>query len=110
MSSHGRGPTAAFLNPYPRDFRMGTFKFKSTPIGMKPTDDDLRRILLNGVAGTAMPSFKLLNEGEIFIVPKGIDHRPIAEDEAHIMMFEPVSTAHTGDVRTEMTVDDQEWI
>ena len=32
---------------------------------MKPTDDDLRRVLLNGVAGTAMPSFKLLNEGEI---------------------------------------------
>jgi len=52
----------------------------------------------------------LLNEGEILIVPKGVDHRPIAEDEAHILMFEPVSTAHTGDVRTDMTVDDQEWI
>ena len=51
-----------------------------------------------------------LNEGEILIVPKGIDHRPIAEEEVHLLMFEPVSTAHTGDVRTEMTVDDQEWI
>jgi mono/diheme cytochrome c family protein len=65
ITGDGRGPTAAFLNPYPRDFRLGTYKFKSTPIGYKPTDDDLRRVLLNGVAGTAMPSFKLLSEGDI---------------------------------------------
>ena len=57
ISGNGAGPTAAFLNPYPRDFRMGKFKFKSTPLGSKPTDDDLRRILLNGIPGTAMPSF-----------------------------------------------------
>ena len=61
----GRGPTAAFLNPYPRDYRMGVFKFKSTPKGARPTHDDLRRLLLNGVAGTAMPSFKLLPESEV---------------------------------------------
>jgi mono/diheme cytochrome c family protein len=65
ITGNGRGPTAAFLNPYPRDFTRGTFKFKSTPIGIKPTTDDLRRILENGVEGTAMPSFKLLSEGEV---------------------------------------------
>jgi mono/diheme cytochrome c family protein len=61
----GAGPTAAFLNPYPRDFRHGTFKFKSTALGEKPTDDDLRRILMEGVHGTAMPSFKTLPQSEL---------------------------------------------
>lgn len=65
ISGDGAGPTAAFLNPYPRDYRMGKFKFKSTPIGVRPTHDDLRRILINGIPGTAMPSFKLLPDGQI---------------------------------------------
>lgn len=60
VTGDGAGPTAQFLNPYPRDFRMGKFKFKSTPTGAKPTDDDLRRTLTNGIQGTAMPSFKVL--------------------------------------------------
>ena len=68
-------------------------------------------MVLKGSLVLELPSEKiLLNEGEIFIVPKGMDHRPIAEEEVHLLMFEPVSTAHTGDVRTERTVDDQEWI
>lgn len=65
IDGDGRGPTAAFLNPYPRDYRMGVFKFKSTPKGARPTHDDLRRLLVQGVAGTAMPSFALLPEGEL---------------------------------------------
>lgn len=65
VTGDGAGPTAAFLNPYPRDYRMGAFKFKSTPKGARPTHDDLRRILINGITGTAMPSFKMLPENEI---------------------------------------------
>jgi mono/diheme cytochrome c family protein len=65
VTGDGAGPTAAFLNPYPRDYRMGIFKFKSTPIGVKPTHADLTRILMEGVAGTAMPSFKVLPENEV---------------------------------------------
>jgi mono/diheme cytochrome c family protein len=61
----GHGPTAEFLNPYPRDYRKSAYKFKSTPIGVRPTHDDLKRILQNGIAGTAMPSFHLLPEAEI---------------------------------------------
>ncbi|HEY6565579.1 MAG TPA: cytochrome c, partial [Pirellulaceae bacterium] len=64
-SGDGHGPTAPFLNPYPRDYRRGTYKFKSTPIGIRPTHDDLKRILKNGIAGTAMPSFHLLPDLEI---------------------------------------------
>ena len=54
------GPTAAFLNPYPRDYRMGKFKFKVTAEANKPTHYDLQHILINGIPGTSMPSFRLL--------------------------------------------------
>jgi len=65
ISGDGVGPTAAFLNPYPRDYRKGQFKFKSTPVGQKPTHDDLKKIVLEGIPGTAMPSFKLLPDLEV---------------------------------------------
>ncbi len=65
VTGDGAGPTASFLNPYPRDYRMGIFKFKSTPKGQKPTHEDLKRILVNGIPGTAMPSFLVLPENEI---------------------------------------------
>ena len=64
-TGNGLGPTATFLNPYPRDFRLGVFKFKSTPFGRKPTRTDLRRIIREGIMGTSMPSFGLLKEDEI---------------------------------------------
>jgi len=59
------GPTAAFLNPYPRDYRPGVFKFKSTERADKPTHADLVRILHNGIAGTSMPSFALLSAVQV---------------------------------------------
>ena len=65
ITGDGNGPTAAFLNPYPRDYRPGKFKFKSTPVGFKPTHADLKKVVLEGVAGTAMPSFKLLTDLEV---------------------------------------------
>lgn len=65
VTGDGAGPTASFLNPYPRDYRMGVFKFKSTPKGSKPTHEDLKLILINGIPGTAMPSFKVLPDNEI---------------------------------------------
>ena len=53
-----------------------------------------------------------LGPGELLVVPKGIEHAPYATEEAHILLIEPKSTAHTGAVVSEQTVplDDQEWI
>ena len=65
VTGDGMGPTAAFLNPYPRDYRPGVFKFKSTERADKPTHADMLRILRNGIAGTSMPSFALLSEPKI---------------------------------------------
>jgi mono/diheme cytochrome c family protein len=60
----GRGPAGAHLNPPPRDYRNGVFKFTSTPRGSKPSRDDLRRILKYGAKGTSMPAFRFLPEEE----------------------------------------------
>jgi mannose-6-phosphate isomerase-like protein (cupin superfamily) len=51
-----------------------------------------------------------LEEGEFCIVPRGVDHKPVAQKEASILLFEPKSTSHTGAVHTERTQDDLEWI
>ena len=45
-----------------------------------------------------------IEEGEFIIVPRGVEHRPVAEEEAHVLLFEPVSTLNTGNVRDERTV------
>jgi mannose-6-phosphate isomerase-like protein (cupin superfamily) len=44
-----------------------------------------------------------LNAGELFVVPKGVRHNPVADEECHILLLERKSTAHTGDVMTERT-------
>lgn len=64
ISGDGQGPTAAILNPYPRDYRPGVFKFKSTFPAAEPTNEDLHRVISDGVPGTAMPSFALLPKDE----------------------------------------------
>ncbi|MBX3422813.1 MAG: cytochrome c [Pirellulaceae bacterium] len=65
LTGDGRGAAARMLAPYPRDFRMGKFKFKSTPIGTKPTRADLARTLRQGIPGTSMPAFDLLKGEDI---------------------------------------------
>lgn len=44
-----------------------------------------------------------INEGEFIIVPHGVEHKPVAEEEVHILLFEPATTLNTGDVQNEMT-------
>jgi mannose-6-phosphate isomerase-like protein (cupin superfamily) len=45
-----------------------------------------------------------LKEGEFIIVPRGVEHRPVAEQEVEVMLFEPAEIKHTGDVESELTV------
>jgi mannose-6-phosphate isomerase-like protein (cupin superfamily) len=45
-----------------------------------------------------------IEEGEFIIVPRGIEHRPVADQEAHVLLFEPATTLNTGNVQNERTV------
>ncbi len=51
-----------------------------------------------------------LEEGEVLIVPRGVEHRPVADEEAHVLLFEPASTLNTGNLRNERTIGQPERI
>ena len=51
-----------------------------------------------------------VEEGEFIIIPRGVEHRPVAEDECHILLLEPKTTLNTGNVQDEFTKTDLPWI
>jgi quercetin dioxygenase-like cupin family protein len=50
-----------------------------------------------------------VNEGEFIIIPRGVEHQPVAEEECHILLLEPKTTLNTGTVQNERTVEPQ-WV
>jgi mannose-6-phosphate isomerase-like protein (cupin superfamily) len=52
----------------------------------------------------------IIDPGELVVVPKGVEHRPVAEGETHVVLIEPKTTLNTGNVRNERTVDELERI
>ena len=51
-----------------------------------------------------------LSEGEMFVVPKGVEHKPCAEEECKILVVEPRGVINTGDVDGELTINQEQWI
>ena len=51
-----------------------------------------------------------LEEGEFLVVPRGVEHKPVAPGEAQVLLFEPAGTLNTGDAVSERTAADPEWI
>ncbi|MGD2121189.1 MAG: cupin domain-containing protein [Gemmatimonadota bacterium] len=69
-------------------------------------NEDELFLVLDGVMNLLLRDRTVtLKAGEFFIVPRGIDHKPVAEGEVHLLLFEPASTLNTGNVRNERTVD-----
>lgn len=65
VSGDGQGEAAAYLQPKPRDYRDGIFKFTSTPYGLKPTRADLVRTIRRGAKGTSMPAFPWMTDEDV---------------------------------------------
>jgi mono/diheme cytochrome c family protein len=74
----GKGHYGEDTTPVPRDFRQGTFKWRSTPPGALPTDADLEKVLVNGLFGTSMSSFST-----------SLTHRQRLDVIAYIKTFSP---------------------
>jgi mono/diheme cytochrome c family protein len=68
VTGDGNGEAAAYLNPRPRDYRRGVFKFTSTPYGAKPRRQDLVRTIRYGAKGTSMPSFRWMFDEDLAAV------------------------------------------
>jgi mannose-6-phosphate isomerase-like protein (cupin superfamily) len=58
----------------------------------------------NSPGKTEQESSIWIETGEMIIVPRGVEHRPVADEEAHVLLFEPISTLNTGNVTDEFTV------
>ena len=82
----GKGTAAVFLDPKPRDFTSGIFKFKSTPNESLPTDNDMMRVLSQGILGTSMPSFRLLPSVSKFAVIQYVKQFSSAWDKKENIM------------------------
>ncbi len=52
----------------------------------------------------------VLNPGEFYIVPRGVEHKPVADGIAHVLLFEPATTLNTGDVRNDFTLEELDRI
>lgn len=94
LTGDGRGPTAFWINPHPRDYRRGAYKFVSTSViqggAQRPRREDLVRTIHQGLDGTAMPSFSTLPEEQIDAMVSYIIHlglRGEVEQEAMRQML-----------------------
>lgn len=70
-----------------------------------PDTDDLFLVLKGRITIEMKEGDVTLGEGEMFVVPKGVEHRPVAEEECHLLIIEPAGTPNTGDVATAVKKD-----
>ena len=75
-----------------------------------PETDEVFIVVSGSMRIDFRDSYTKLNEGEMCVVPRGVEHKPIAEDECHIMLVEPAGTINTGDARGERTKAADIWI
>jgi len=73
-------------------------------------EDELFLVLRGSMRLEFRDSVVELGEGECCIVPRGVEHKPVADEETHLLVFEPASTLNTGNVRNDRTVDKLERI
>lgn len=79
-------------------------KFKGEFIWHKHDDEDEMFLVISGGFEMELRD-KILHvqEGEFVIIPRGTEHRPVAQEEVHVMLFEPATTLNTGDQRNDLT-------
>ena len=79
-------------------------KFKGEFVWHKhDTEDELFLVLKGSFTMEFRDRTEIINENEFIIVPRGVEHKPVAQEEVSIMLFEPASTLNTGDTLNELT-------
>jgi|TARA_B110000259_G_scaffold11905_1_gene12827 mannose-6-phosphate isomerase-like protein (cupin superfamily) len=74
-------------------------------------DTDETFIIIEGTLDLEFRDGKVtLSAGEMFVVPKGVEHKPVANSECKIMMIEPRGTKNTGDIESNLTAENDVWV
>jgi mannose-6-phosphate isomerase-like protein (cupin superfamily) len=73
-------------------------------------EDELFLVLKGTLRMQLRDGEQVLGPGEMIVIPRGVEHLPIADEECHVLLFEPESTLNTGEVENERTVRDLEKI
>ena len=93
------------------DYQFKLAKIKNDFIWHSHEDTDETFIVIEGKISIEFEDETVeLSEGEMLIVPKGKKHRPYADEEAKIMLIEPKGVRNTGDIVSDLTSDDNQWI
>ena len=93
------------------DYQFKLAKIKDEFIWHEHNDTDEAFMVIEGNIEIELEDSTIeLSEGEMFIVPKGAKHKPIARGEAHIMLIEPRGVKTTGDIENELTAENDIWI
>lgn len=93
------------------DFHVKLVKVKGDFVWHHHDHEDEMFLVLDGRLTVHFPDREIvLEKGEFLIIPKGMEHKPFAEEEVHMMLLEPAATAHTGNVEHELTQKELDWI
>ena len=93
------------------DYHFKVAKVQGEFVWHSHADTDEVFVVLNGRLEIQFRQGSVtLNEGEMYVVPKGVEHKPVAESECHILLVEPAGTVNTGDVVDERTAPNNVWI
>ena len=107
FSEHWSPRVVAEMNDY--QFKLA--KFEGEFVWHRHDETDEVFIVLAGRMGIELRDRTVeLDEGELFVVPAGVEHRPFAEWECHVLLIEPRGVTNTGDAGGELTAENDVWV
>jgi mannose-6-phosphate isomerase-like protein (cupin superfamily) len=93
------------------DYHFKLVKFKGEFVWHRHENTDEVFIVLHGEMTIQFRNGQIrLKKGDLFVVPRGLEHKPLAENECRVMLVEPKGTVNTGDTGGELTATDNVWI
>ena len=93
------------------DYQLKLVKVQGEFVWHKHPETDEVFIVINGVLNIEFRDGKVtLESGEMFVIPKGVEHRPVAKNECKIMLVEPKGVVNTGDAGGQWTAENDVWV
>lgn len=93
------------------DYHFKLAKIKGEFVWHKHDETDETFLVINGKMKILFRDSEInLSEGEMYVVPKGVEHKPLADKECSILLIEPAGTVNTGDSPSELTKNNLDWV